>query len=70
MKLLEARIQQLTEDNDDLRRCYNLQKRELEENGHWVDNQEQLMKASQQLKEENIKMKEYLENLDDEHDVS
>jgi cell shape-determining protein MreC len=55
----------LTEDNDDLKRCYNLQKRELEENSHWVDNQEQLMKASQQLKDENIKMKEQLENLND-----
>ena len=43
VRQLEARIQQLTEDNDDLRRDLELARKNGEENDYWVDNQMELM---------------------------
>ena len=44
-RLLEARIQNLTENNDALERDNNLLQRENEFNNGWVNNQEELMKS-------------------------
>jgi len=43
IELLQARIMQLTETNDEIRRDNELLKRDNHENGYWVDNQMELM---------------------------
>ena len=43
LRWLEARVQQLTEDNDDLRKDTALLRRDNEENSYWVDNQQELI---------------------------
>ena len=54
VRLLEARIQTLTEDNDDLRRDNELIERHNRENDYWKDNQEQLIVANKALTDSNF----------------
>ena len=53
VRLLEARIQTLTEDNDDLRRDNELAERHNRENDYWQDNQAHLIAVNAKLSESN-----------------
>ena len=50
-RLFEARIQNLTEDNDALRKENDLLRRENDLNNGWIDNQQGLMKALEEAGE-------------------
>lgn len=50
-RLFEARIQNLTEDNDALRKDNDLLRRENDLNNGWIDNQQGLMKALEEAGE-------------------
>ena len=53
IRLLQARNQTLTEDNDDLRRDNELAARHNRENDYWQDNQEHLINTNKQLQDFN-----------------